>query len=654
MSDEQLIRAITKLTEKVDALGTTGGRYGGSVNRPKPAEGADSGVASNVDSLLKLLGNGLVGTIKIAGDFAGKALDNNATVQDATSEITKALKSIGPVSGLLGEGMEGVVDVLVQSVDNWQKFSGAGLQFGGNALALNEAVKKTGLNFADYSELVEKAIPGFANFGEGLSRGAEQFGEASQQLQMKYGKELNMLGMTTKDVNNALALTIRGAGMIDAKNEQQMTSLLASAAQLAKEMDAMAKLTGTSRREQEKNIETMQNDVRVRARIIDLRKSDPTGNIERSIDSTMKAGSSLGQASQGALLESIAGRGIMSSEKSAELQEVYGVKYVNMIKEIGRLTTSQNAEDRKRAEEMTKQLYMEQIEGRKLGAKMVATTDKITGAMTEAYGAENGSVRKVDVLEANLQKYIADGMSKEEAYDAAYKDAVALGAGKAVGQIKDANGNVIAQPGEKDPRTAMTEIVTGANTQIKLFGGTLSTLINELNKTVTIQKTKNGEFALQGAVDFMNARTKGPKGDMSAPIKDWEIATKKLINSTANPTANPDYLKDLNKQKAAEVKSKTNSTDLKNVVPAGQADTSRAPNINGVLKGVNTKVSDDSQPNKSKVEEKQQSAEPDQDPLLDKLDKLSTIMERVEQNTANTARHSSTTASNTKDSSPYV
>ena len=57
---------------------------------------------------------------------------------------------------------------------------------------------------------------------------------------------------------------------------------------------------------------------------------------------------------------------------------------------------------------------------------------------------------------------------------------------------------------------------------------------------------------------------------------------------------------------------------------------------------------------KTKVEEKQESAEPDQDPMLEKLDKISTIMERVEQNTANTARHSSTTASNTKDSSPYV
>lgn len=654
MSDEQLVRAITKLTEKVDALGQTGGRYGGSVNRTKPPEGADSGVASNIDSLLKVLGGGLKGSIEIAGNLAGKAMDNTATVQDATQAVTGVIRSIGPIGDLLGKGMEGVVDVLVQSVDNWQKFSGAGLQFGGNALALNEAVKKTGLNFSDYSELIEKATPGFANFGEGLSRGAEQFGEASQQLQMKYGKELNMLGLTTKDVNNALALVVRGAGMIDAKNEQQMSSLLASAAQLAKEMDAMAKLTGTSRKEQEKNIETMQNDVRVRARIIDLRRSDPSGNIERSIDSTMKAGSALGQASQGALLESIAGRGIMSSEKASELQEVYGVKYVNMIKEIGRLTSSQNAEDRKRAEEMTKQLYMEQIEGRKLGAKMVATTDKITGAMTEAYGAENGSVRKVDVLEANIQKYIDAGMNKTEAYDKAYADAVALGAGKATGQIKDKNGNVIAEPGDKDPRTAMTEIVTGANTQIKLFGGAISSLVNELNTTVTTQRKKNGEFLLQEAVDFVGGKTKGQDGRESNAVKDMEISGKKFIYNTANPTANPDYLTDLNKKKAAEVKSKTNSPDLKNVVPAGQTDTSRAPNINGVLKNVNTKVSDGSTETKTKVEEKQESAEPDQDPMLEKLDKISTIMERVEQNTANTARHSSTTASNTKDSSPYV
>lgn len=656
MADQELLQAIRKLNDKIDNLASTGGRYSGTP-RTTTTSDTDSGVADNVNSLLKTLGGGLKGGIDIVGELAGKAIDNNATVQDATTAVTGALRKIGPISDVFGKGMNGVVDILVQSVDNWQKFSNFGLQFGGNALALNEAVKKTGLNFSDYSELLEKATPGFANFGEGLSRGAEEFAEASTQLRMKYGKELNMLGLTTKDVNNALALVVRGAGMIDAKNEQQMSSLMASATQLAKEMDMMAKLTGASRKEQEKNIETMQNDVRVRARIIDLRKNDPTGNIERSIDSTMKAGSSLGNASQKALLESIAGQGIMSSEKASELQEVYGVKYVNMIKEIGRLTSSQNAEDRKRAEEMTRQLYFEQVEGRKLGAKMVATTDKITGAMEEAYSTDGGATRKVDILEANLQNYIKSGMQLEEARKAVMEDAIRLGKGEATGPVKDSKGNIIANAGDKDPRTALTEVVTGSTTQIKLFGGAINALVNELNNTVSTQKRKNGEFVLESAVNFTGGKTKTDKGEVSNVVNDMFKSGVKMIRDTANPTASADYLKELNNAKAVTAKdAKLNAAvaDLKNVVPASQTDTTQAPNLNGVLKNVQTKVSDGSAENKPKVEEKPQSKEPAQDPMIEKLDKISSIMERVEQNTANTARYSSTTASNTKDSSPYI
>lgn len=656
MSNEQeLLQAIRKLNDKIDNLGSAGSRYSGNA---RPSANTDSGVTANLDNLLKVLGGGLKGGIEIVGELAGKASDNTATVQDATSAVSGVIKQIGGVGQLFGKGMDGVVDILVQSVENWQKFSNFGLQFGGNSLALNNAVKKTGLSFNEYSELIERATPGFANFGEGLSRGAEQFGEASEQFRMKYGKELSMLGMTTKDVNNALALTIRGAGMIDAKNEQQMTALLASAGQLAKEMDAMAKLTGTSRKEQEKNIETMQNDVRVRARIVEMRKTDPSGQIEKSINSTIEAGSGLGQASQKALLESIAGKGIMTTEKASELQEVYGTKYVNMIKEIGRLTSSQNAEDRKEAQEMTKRLYLEQVEGRKSSSALIPFFDKMTSAMEEGFGADQNGIRRVDVLEANLANYMKDGMTKEQAYAAAYKDATELGKGNAVGDVKDKDGKTIVKAGEKDPRSALTEMVTGATTQIKLFGGSISSLVSELNNTVTLQKKKNtNEFVFDDALNMVGGRTKTKAGNV---VKDYENDAKQGIYNTANPTAQANYQSNLNRIIAEEVKKalakqkNTTVPDMSNIVPAGQSDPTRAPNLNGVLKNVPSKVSDDSKATTPKTEEKVPETGKAQDPMLEKLSEISTIMQRVEQNTASTATHVKDTASNTRDMGGYI
>lgn len=139
MSDEQLIRRIDKLIEKMEGNNYSTGR---STNTPRAASGDLSAIADS-------LGRGFKFAVDNVGTLAGKAVDNTATVNDATKAVSNMLGKFGSVGGIAGDALQGLSDIITDSVSNWQQFSDMGLQFGGNAIALREAVHKTGLSFSE-------------------------------------------------------------------------------------------------------------------------------------------------------------------------------------------------------------------------------------------------------------------------------------------------------------------------------------------------------------------------------------------------------------------------------------------------------------------------------------------------------------------------
>ena len=158
---------------------------------------------------------------------------------------------------------------------------------------------------------------------------------------------LNIMGIMPKEANEILALQIRmGRQNLNSKSEEDMKAVVKSAVNLAQEMDTMAKLTGISRRELQKNIETMENDARVRARLAVL-NNDPA--MRASVRAVQNAGAALPPEVAKLLNESIAGKGVVTSEKMSELVLTYGPRAAQQMVEIGKLTTSSRKEDQDRA-----------------------------------------------------------------------------------------------------------------------------------------------------------------------------------------------------------------------------------------------------------------------------------------------------------------
>ncbi len=680
MSLESEVRENTrKMNDLLEALRGNGGSLGNRRNQPE-------GDSNSFGGIFKNIGDGLLRTIDNAGQLVGKAYDNTATVSDATKSVSKILGEFGTAGTLAGSALQGIADIVVDAVENWQNFSNFGLQFGGNAIALNEAVKKTGLSFREYEEMLPRLTPAFANFGEGLNRGAETFGQLSNSIlnDPAIQKQMNLLGLRTKDVNEALAIVSRGAGMIDANNrDAQMQGLIESAARLAKEMDIMSKLTGVSRKEQEKAIETMQNDERVRARIVMLRKQNPAA--EASIGQIQQSAAVLDPATQKLLMESIAGKGIMSSDDIAEFQQVFGPEAAAKIAEIGRKATSENEEDRKQANLDTKELVFMLAKARENGAAFVAQ-----GAVSNKFSQAAFQDPRYEILSKNLATYTAQ-FGETEARRRVKDEAEALGAGKLIQDLIDKDGKVIAKAGEDDPRRATTELVTNMNTEIKRFSTGLSEIITEINKAITLQRDTNGQFIMQQAA----AKTSGYNEAMGGSTKDrinaikiqietagsmpesWtksigDLMEKALKNALPGGLPKPPESRLIGSKKATgqwfesgpQNITIAEGTEREARVPESQMEefvTDMAmmsspgvsrPNLAGILRNIPSKISS---AQSAPVEESQIAKQEDtQDKMIDKLGEISTVLAANLTELKSIASHARDTASNTKDMGGYI
>lgn len=661
----ELERKLDRLVDRMDTLISGSGRIptGGGNNAPQ-----DGSVAAASKSLFESLGRGFKTTFDISGDLAGKALEQTATVSDATKAIGQVLGKFGDIGGFAGRAFEGVTGILIESVNNWQAFSGTGLQFGGNAVAMNEAVKKTGLSFDQYRDLLDTAMPAFANFGRGLSAGAEIFGEASQVMLNTYGSQLAKLGMTTKDLNSALAITARGMTSID-PGTNGINDLTAKATLLAKEMDKMAQITGVSRKEQEKAIQTMQDDARIQAMLAMKRRENPES--AGAIDASIKAGAALDPAMQKLLTDAIAGGGIVDSDKLAQAAAVHGPEIVNKMLEAARDTTSGDKEREKLAVEKISQLMGDIVENRgdrtKSGAQFVAT-----GAIDSEFSkaAYQGAENRYAIFEKNLGPYIVKFGADARAQLTA--DIALLQQGKLAGDKEiigpDGKPIKIGGRGDVDPTAQTTEIVTNINNEIKRIGAGLAGLVTEINNTITRQKDKKtGASLVQEAVD--STRGLDPKSAYNSRIKDFEMESRKLIQQLLAGERPEGYEKATDPMKVYEemmdkLRKKLGLEDTATPKPTvtpnpvtPTSSNSTAPSLSGVLPNVDTRVSSATEAKTGttgSVNNAVQVADAAQDQVIEKLGEISTIMARVEQNTKNTARYSQDTATNIKDVGPYV
>lgn len=209
-------------------------------------------LASAVGGIARMLGGLFSSAVKLISQFV---MGENK-LSAYTETVAEALASIPLLGGLLG-GLVGVVAAAIKTVEGYRdvqaQLAESGAAFGQDLMYIRDLAEKTGLGMEGFAAAISKNTEIFAKFGS-VTQGAVLFAKTTAILRDR----LRDMGYTVEDINEGLAqaMSLNSAGA--AIRNQSDQALADTAQRLMTEMDAMAKLTGQSRRSQSEAIRKQQ------------------------------------------------------------------------------------------------------------------------------------------------------------------------------------------------------------------------------------------------------------------------------------------------------------------------------------------------------------------------------------------------------------
>jgi hypothetical protein len=206
-------------------------------------------VGKGVGSVLADLTSGIVNTVGNLAAFSAKAMTGASTMSDLIMSF-KDLPIIGTVAGLFAQ----LVRMQEENLSTYRTLSKSGINFGHSLGDLRETATELGLTLDQYSKLMTTNSDVFALMGSSANAGAKNFVNINKYL-VENATELRNLGFSYEEMNGLTASYVRVMGGLK-KSERENTELATkSIIEYGKELDLIARITGTSREQQEKALQ---------------------------------------------------------------------------------------------------------------------------------------------------------------------------------------------------------------------------------------------------------------------------------------------------------------------------------------------------------------------------------------------------------------
>lgn len=214
---------------------------------------------------------GIIGDL-ISGmtTFVRGLLDDSVSVSSFADNLAEAASQIPIFGGLLG-GLIGMVGsfakYLEETRDAITSMGEAGAGFNGDMMQARSAAKQAGVSLSEFAGIVTKSAHDLAVFGS-VKKGALALAQASQQVR---GPLMDM-GMSIQQINEELPGTLSLFAVGAQAQGRSVEDMASSAAGLMKEMDAMARLTGKSRKEQLEALKKQQSSAAYQIKLASMSK----------------------------------------------------------------------------------------------------------------------------------------------------------------------------------------------------------------------------------------------------------------------------------------------------------------------------------------------------------------------------------------------
>ena len=369
---------------------------------PAPAANLGAGGGSN---LLKGLGEEL--RTQTSGAIKG-LIEGNIKFSDTVGGVGQVIGKLGPASKIAGDSLTYMGKYAQESVDAMRSFGKFGAGFNGDAIAMRSSIAQTNMSLEEYGRFLNKNTSILNAMGGSVTQGTTKFNEFSQAFfdqQAKQGDafgsvsdQLRNLGMTSEEINGTLAIELASRRFQNMEDTKSREDAIASAAEMATEMDKIAKLTGKSRETQQAELAALEKDGQYQAAIRLAQRNGNTfaaegmkqamttmGQFGTPVQNLMKDFVAFGTASKDTQ-DTLAALGPAGTELQNAIQMVKSAKTEEQ--KIAAQSAMKRAEESVAAEVIS-QRFMEQAQFGIKGYKGVADSTTTVAAGLDKVAAEN-------------------------------------------------------------------------------------------------------------------------------------------------------------------------------------------------------------------------------------------------------------------------
>ena len=255
--------AATEATLQAILKAMKGG--GGGPRKPKGKDGEDDGGTKGRFSGLEKQARDLTKSFVKLTDGLTNTIKQFANVGDSLESAAGVFDKVP----IIGTVFSAVAQAVEKTTGAFKTAAASGATFGGSVNNFAMAAGQAGMTMDKFGQLIGKNGAGLLGFGTTTEEGAKRFGQVSKALRAT-GSDLYALGYGTAEINQGLAnygALLRIQGRQGTMTNEQ---LAAGSKNYLKEMDLLAKITGQTREEKEKERESLAADGMFRAAMAGL------------------------------------------------------------------------------------------------------------------------------------------------------------------------------------------------------------------------------------------------------------------------------------------------------------------------------------------------------------------------------------------------
>jgi len=210
-----------------------------------------------VGAVMQDLTAGAVQTAKNLAALTSNVLDGTL----AANNFFRALESLPLGLGKVAALFSALSEIQQKSLDSYRVMSSAGVNLGGGLIKIRENALSLGLTLDQYSQLVAKNSSTFALMGNNADAGAESFQRVAKELRNSpMNRQLMAMGLSAEGITQGLADYIRVTGGANVKTVADQKALSDAAGEYMVELQALSKLSGQTREEQQQAAAEAAND----------------------------------------------------------------------------------------------------------------------------------------------------------------------------------------------------------------------------------------------------------------------------------------------------------------------------------------------------------------------------------------------------------